>query len=86
MFLVFKSEIFHRREHLAERMENLCHGRYLPVDVRAADTYGKGKRRSGLSRGIDMHPMENPNMALSNLKFSVVFINFRRCGTEIWVN
>jgi hypothetical protein len=42
MFLVSKSEMLHRREHLAERIENLCHGRDLPVEVPAVDIYEKG--------------------------------------------
>ena len=42
MNFVFKSEMLHRREHLAERIGNLCHGRYLPVEVPAVDPYGKG--------------------------------------------
>src|SRR6266849_1661971 len=44
MYLVFKSEVLHRREHLGKRIENLCHGRYLPVEVPAINPYTKGKR------------------------------------------
>ena len=37
MCVLSKSEVFHRGEHLAERIGNLCHGRYLPVQVPAKD-------------------------------------------------
>jgi hypothetical protein len=53
MYVVFKSEILHRREHSAERIGNLCHGRYLPVEVLAVDTYRKGILL-GLPTGIDL--------------------------------
>src|SRR6266436_5290036 len=53
MYSVSKSEMFHRREYLAERIENLGHGRYLPVEVPAVDIYGKGKHL-GLT-GMDVH-------------------------------
>jgi hypothetical protein len=46
--------MLHRREHLAERIANLCQGRDLPVEVLAADTYVKGIHL-GLRRGIDLH-------------------------------
>src|SRR6266705_845643 len=42
--------MFHRREHLNERIGNLCHGRYLQVEVQADDTYMK--REIGLLMGI----------------------------------
>jgi hypothetical protein len=42
MFLVFKGEMLHRGEHLAKRIENLCDGRNLPVEVPAEDIYIKG--------------------------------------------
>src|SRR6267154_709520 len=44
MYLVYKSEVLHRREHLAKRIGNLCHGRYLPVEVPAINPYSKSKR------------------------------------------
>ena len=53
MCLVFKSEMFHRRKHSAERIGNLCHGRYLAVEVLAVDTYRKGILL-GLPTGIDL--------------------------------
>ena len=60
MFPVFKSEILHRREHLTERIDNLCHGRYLPVEVPAEDIYAK-ERRLGLLRGINLHTNSTTN-------------------------
>ena len=48
------------------QIDNLSHGRYLPVEMIAVDIYGKGNRK----------------LALSNLKFSVVFINCRRHEKE----
>jgi len=33
MYLVFQSEMLHRREHSARRIENLCNGRYQPVST-----------------------------------------------------
>src|SRR6266567_2131605 len=45
--------MFHRREHLNERIGNLCHGRYLQVEVQADDTYMK--REIGLLMGIHFH-------------------------------
>ena len=53
MCLVFKSEMLHRREHSAERIGNLSHGRYLPVEVLAVDIYRKGILL-GLPTGIDL--------------------------------
>ena len=44
MDLVLKSEVLQCREDLAERIGNLCRGRYLPVEVPASNTYTKGKR------------------------------------------
>jgi len=41
-FLVFKSEMLHLRENLAEKFEKLCRKRYLPVKVPAIDIYSKG--------------------------------------------
>jgi hypothetical protein len=55
MFLVSKSEILHRRERLVERIENLCDGRYLPVEVLAVDIYDEGLFHLGLPREIDLH-------------------------------
>ena len=55
MYLVFKSEMLHRREQMAERIENLCHGRYLPIEVPAEDKYNEGHFHLGLPRGIDLH-------------------------------
>ena len=55
MYLVFKSEMLHRREQMAERIENLCHGRYLPIEVPAGDIYNEGRFHIGLPRGIDLH-------------------------------
>jgi hypothetical protein len=42
MNVVYKSEMFHCREHLAKYIENLGYGGYLPVKVPAVDIYGKG--------------------------------------------
>ena len=54
MYLMFKSEMLHRREQMAERIENLCHGRYLPIEVPAEDIYEEGRFHLGLPRGIDL--------------------------------
>jgi hypothetical protein len=43
MYVVFKNQMVHRRKHLAERVGNLCHGRYLPVEMPAEDNYADGK-------------------------------------------
>jgi hypothetical protein len=42
MYLVFKSQVPHRRECLAKRIGNLFHGRYLPVEVPAINPYKRG--------------------------------------------
>jgi hypothetical protein len=86
MYLVFESEVLYRREYLTERIENLSHGRYLPVEVPAADMYGKGIHlgllwrihfhTNSILRGLEFDSVE------SNLRFSVVFINCSRPGTE----
>ena len=55
MSLVFKSEMFHHREQMAKRIEDLCHGRYLPIEVPAEDIYDEGRFHLGLPRGIDLH-------------------------------
>jgi hypothetical protein len=44
MELVFKSEVLHRREDMPKLIGNLCHGRYLPVEVPAINLYSKGIR------------------------------------------
>src|SRR6266403_1590649 len=44
MHLVSKSKILHRREYSAKRIQYLCHGRYLPVEVPPIDTYAKDIR------------------------------------------
>jgi hypothetical protein len=71
MYLVHESEMLHRREHLAKRIENLSHGRYLPVKVPTVDTYVKGMHVSilvlGLLRGIDLHI----NMLVKELELAV---------------
>ena len=41
---VSKSEMLHRRERWAEKIRDLCRGRYLPVEVIAIDNHGKGIR------------------------------------------
>src|SRR6266403_1676318 len=46
--------MLHRREYLARRIENLCHGTYLPVQVPAVDDHGKGVHRSPHLR-IELH-------------------------------
>jgi hypothetical protein len=46
--------MLHRREHLTERIANLCYGRYLPVKVPAVESYGKSKHLR-LSTGIGLH-------------------------------
>ena len=52
---VRKSEILHRGEYLAKLIENLGHGGYLPVEVAAPDTYGKGTHSHIGPRWIDLH-------------------------------
>jgi hypothetical protein len=54
MYRVFESEILHRGEDLAERIGNLCHRRYLPVEVPALDVYDEGIH-DGLFLGIDVY-------------------------------
>jgi len=51
MFSVVKSEIRHWGECWFKDAENLCHGRYLPVEVFAENMYIKGKH-GGLRVGI----------------------------------
>src|SRR6266852_9498769 len=47
--------MLHRGEYLAERVEILGHGGYLPVEVPACDNYGKRSQwHIGLG-GIDLH-------------------------------
>jgi hypothetical protein len=54
MQLVFKSEILHRREYLAEKIGNQYHRNYPPVEVAAIDIYGK-RIRLGFPQGTDLH-------------------------------
>src|SRR5258707_2175594 len=68
MYLVFESEMLHRRESLTKRMENLGHGRYLPVEVPAVDTYVKGMHFGlDLLTGIYLHV----NMLVRELEFGL---------------
>jgi hypothetical protein len=53
-YLVLKSEIFHHKEHLADRIENLCHGRDLPVKVPTFGNYANDMHLR-LSTGIERH-------------------------------
>jgi hypothetical protein len=39
MYLVFEIEMLHGRKYLTKRIDNLSHGRYLPVEVPAKDSY-----------------------------------------------
>ena len=41
MYFVFSGDMLHRKESLAELIENLSHGRYLPAKVPAIDAYRK---------------------------------------------
>jgi hypothetical protein len=50
MYTVFEGEMLHHRRYLAERIENLSHGRYLPVKVPAVDIYRKGIHLGLLTR------------------------------------
>ena len=84
VYLVFKSEMFYRREHLGELMENLCHGRYLPVEVPAVDGYGKSVHL-GISIAVHLHI----NLPSGKLEFGTpepqvlcCVINNRRSGME----
>ena len=72
------------REHRAEQIRNSCGGRYLPVEVTAVDFDGKGMRL-GLLMRTHLHSnslVNETNLALLNLKFSVVFTSCRSRGTE----
>jgi len=51
---VHKSEMLHRGEYLAKRIENLGHGGYLLVEVLAVNVYGKGVHWHIGPRGIDL--------------------------------
>jgi hypothetical protein len=76
MYLVFEKETFQRGE-LTRRIENLSHGIYLPVEVAAFDSYGKGIHvvpPTGIDHLFNLFP--------SNLRLSVEFISCRRRGTE----
>ena len=55
MNIVHKSEMLHRGEYLAKRIEDLGHGGYLPVEVPAVDNYGKDIHWHIGLRGIDPH-------------------------------
>ena len=55
MNFVRKSEMFRGGEYWAERIENLGHGGYLPVEVPGADTNEKGIQWHIGLRGIDSH-------------------------------
>jgi hypothetical protein len=66
MDLVLESEILHLREYLTKRIENLSHGRYLPVEVPAADFHLKGMHL-GLGR-IHLHV----NLTLREPEFDTV--------------
>jgi hypothetical protein len=59
MYIVFKSDMLHFREHFAKYVENLCHKRYMPVEMRAVGIYGKDIRL-GLLTGINLHKNLRP--------------------------
>src|SRR6266566_2140295 len=70
MYLVYESEMLNRREHLAKRIENLSHGRYLPVKAPTVDTYVKAIHLGlviGLLTGIYIHI----NMLIKELELAV---------------
>jgi hypothetical protein len=46
--------MLHRKEYLTSPIGNLCHGRYLPIEVLAVDDYGEGAHRGPHMR-IDLH-------------------------------
>jgi hypothetical protein len=50
VYLLFESEMLHHIEYLTERIENLGHGRYLPVKMPVVETYGKNIRLVFLAR------------------------------------
>jgi len=54
MLGVVNSEVHHCREYRLEVIENLCHGRYLPVEVFAEDMNVEGKH-GGFGAGIYPH-------------------------------
>ena len=84
VYLVFKSEMFYRREHLGELMENLCHGRYLPVEVPAVDGYGKSVHL-GISIAVHLHinlPSRKLEFGTPEPQVLCCVINNRRRGTE----
>jgi len=68
MYLMFKNEMFHRSGYLAERIGNLCHGRYLPVEVPAFDDYASDMHL-GLPRGsIDPHTSDDNTLMAVELE------------------
>jgi hypothetical protein len=77
MYLVFEGDILHRKEYLAELIENSSHERYLPVQVLVLDTYRKRihlGHLTGVHLGTTTCSFENRNLARPKLRFSVVFI------------
>ena len=44
MLGVVNGEVHHRREYCFEVIENLCHGRYLPIEVFTEDVNVEGKQ------------------------------------------
>jgi hypothetical protein len=64
MFPVFKSEVLHCREHWADYIEYLCHGRYLPVEVTAVNNDTKI-----IHGGLFMRIHLNANVLVRELEF-----------------
>jgi hypothetical protein len=79
MYVVFESEMLHRREYLTKRIENLCHGKHLPVEVPAVDNYGKGIICLGLLVGIEIY-MTSP---LAEIKPGPVELDVLLCVHEL---
>ena len=69
MYAVSKSEMLHSREHRAERIVNLCSGRYLPVPVKvtAVDIDGKSMRL-----GLLMRRHLHSNFRVSENEFGIL--------------
>src|SRR6267154_927779 len=84
MDLVSKSEVLHCSENLAKRIADLCRGRYLPVKVPGINPYNKGICGVDLGANIPTRIFlsSKPITASWNLRFSDVFINCARHGTE----
>jgi hypothetical protein len=73
MYFVFKSILLHFKEHLVKYVKNLCHERYLPVEMRAVGIYGKGMRL-GLLTGINLYMnLRSEEFELGTIELEVLY-------------